>query len=324
MNESTNYQKMKEAREKKQRYLPFILVAVAILMVIGGGMMVFMWWNGSGKSIALFSTDTPTVTITNTMPPPTETPTITMTPTATLSPTLESTSTAAAPFAYVVQEGDTISGLAERFGLDEVYGPLIIMVFNGLSNQSSIFTEDTLIIPDPNTGLPSPTPLPQLPAGSVIEYLILPGDTLPSIAEKFLSTEDGIIKENDLVDPNALYYGNILYVPIRLITPTYGPSPTPSPGPGTPSATPYLEASSTPIPPLNQLPIGAIIDYQVKSGDNLVDIADQFLADIDDIATLNDLDEYYTIYPDQVLKIRVNMVAPVPTATPTNTSTPGA
>jgi LysM repeat protein len=53
--------------------------------------------------------------------------------------------------------------------------------------------------------------------------MVLPGDSVQIIAEKFLSTEDGIIAENELSDSYLIFPGQILLVPYWLITPTFGP-----------------------------------------------------------------------------------------------------
>jgi LysM repeat protein len=235
----------------RQRRGPFIIGVVAILLVAVGAFFIFMWATSADLGqiqLSLLFTDTPTPTETATPLPPTETPTITMTSTETGVPTETLTPTAAAPFAYIVETGDSLFGLAERFGVDV----LTIMALNGLTNDSILFVGQELIIPDPNTGLPSPTPIPNLPAGAIIEYMVLPGDTLAIIAEKFLSTEDGIIEENELDNPNQIFVGQLIKVPIRLVTPTFGPPPTSTTEggvePPTATETATSSASLTPTP----------------------------------------------------------------------------
>lgn len=214
---------------KRQRYGPLIIGGLAIILVAVGITLVLASLNSSGPGIVarLFATDTPTPTLTPTSPPPTATATITLTPTITSTPTLAPSATASEPFEYRVEAGDNLSIIAEKFGLDPFEGVLTIMLLNGLSNSSVLFPNDVLIIPAPDTERPTATPIPNnLPAGFEIEYMVLPGDSLRIIAQKFFSTEDGIIEANDLENPNQIFVGDILLVPIRLITPTFGPSPT--------------------------------------------------------------------------------------------------
>jgi LysM repeat protein len=159
--------------------------------------------------------------------------------TATPSP-IPSTPTAAAPFLYTVESGDTISSIADKFGVQFI----MIMVLNGLNNDSTLQVGQQLVIPDPNMQMPEPTALPaNLRARDEILYLVLPGDTLATIAEQFLSTVDDILAENDLANPNEIFVGQLLTVRVRLITPTPGPSPTPE---GTTGPIPTVTPSTTP------------------------------------------------------------------------------
>ncbi|MBI3158347.1 MAG: LysM peptidoglycan-binding domain-containing protein [Chloroflexi bacterium] len=246
--EPSSYQKAREAMARRQRMSMLLTGGLAVLLVAVGLLLVYLWLQDAHFSLPFLSTDTPTPTSTGTAtntPEPTGSPTDTVEPSATVP---VDTPTAAAPFIYIVEAGDTLYGITEKFAVQDV---LIIMVLNNLNNDSVLFVGQQLIIPDPNTGLPSPTPIPaNLPAGTVILYLVLPGDTVRSIAEKFLSTEDAIIRENDLDDPNAIFVGQQLRVPIRLVTPTPVPlqSATPSPVSGS-TITPVPSGpSATPTP----------------------------------------------------------------------------
>lgn len=246
--ESSSYQKAKEAMEKRQRNTMLAVSALAVLFVGVGIFFIILWLGDANLSLPFLATDTPTPTNTHT---PSPTPEPSLTPTETLEPTateLENTPTAAAPFIYIVETGDTLYGIAEKFDVPDV---LIIMVLNNLSNDSVLFVGQQLVIPDPNTGLPTATPIPaNLPAGTLIQYLVLPGDTVRIIAEKFLSTEDAIIVENDLTNPNNIFVGQLLFVPVRLVTPTSGPvlSASSTPAAGS-TITPVTSGpSATPTP----------------------------------------------------------------------------
>lgn len=202
-------------------------------MLFLSGLYITSRWVGAGGlgAIPLFASDTPTPSNT---PTPSLTPTITLTPSETPTETPVPTATASEPFLYTVQAGDTLSDIAERFQVDFI----IIMILNGLNNESVLQVGEQLIIPNPDMEIPEPTSIPDgLPRGFEIDYLVLPGDTLAIIAAQFASTEDAIIEANDLDNPNQIFVGQLLKVPVRLVTPTPGPSPT-SPASPTPSSTP--------------------------------------------------------------------------------------
>lgn len=218
----------------QQAWLPFLLGALSVVFVVVGVVLVLAFL-GQGRSIPLLSkpTATPTATLTPTpMPTDTPTPTPTLTPTITPSPTPTFTPTPSAPFKYTVQEGDSLVGIAKKFNADLV----TLMLLNNLNNTSTIYVGQPLTIPAPNTKRPTPTPLPTfMPRGFKIQYFVLPGDTLEGIAAKFNSTVDAIVKANDTLEKatDPIYVGQILIVPVNLVTPrptqpaTATPTPTP-------------------------------------------------------------------------------------------------
>jgi len=225
-------------RKRRKQLLPLILGVGAILLVIAGIIVVVVSTSGGG-GFSLFATDTPTPTIT---PSPTNTFTPTETPTITQTPTTTSTATASAPFPYVVQEGDTLYGIMEKFGLpaDSI---ILIYMLNPYDEDagtgidpitSNINTGSTIMLPNAGMQIPTPTPVSNTAPGTRITYMVLPGDSLGLIAGKWNSTVDAIVKANPDVLPDKeetlLYPGMLLIVPINLVTPvpTAGASATPT------------------------------------------------------------------------------------------------
>jgi LysM repeat protein len=227
------YRLLKSARGRsgKSRIGLYALGGLSLLL-LAAGLYTTTTWVSAGGIGHLFPSDTPTPSIT---PTASLTPTITSTPTITPFPP---TPTASAPFLYTVELGDTISSIADKFDVEFI----IIMVLNGLNNDSVLQVGDQLIIPNPDMEIPEPTPLPaNLRRGDEILYLVLPGDTLASIANEFLSTVDDILAQNELENPNQIFVGQLLIVRVFLVTATPGPSPTPQ---GTPA--PTSAATATP------------------------------------------------------------------------------
>jgi LysM repeat protein len=249
MSDQKSAKEVIEKFQKKQQRAPrsFIIGALALVLIFAGGVVLFQWYQNPNAPMFAFlagtSTPTATATVTQTPVPPTATqlpPTSTATVTET--PTITPTPTISGPFIYTVQEGDTLSSIAEQFGVDLI----LIMVANELESEA-IFIGQQLLIPDPNAPTPTPTPLPDnLPPGFIIEYRVQPEDSLIAIAIKFNTTVEAILEANEgLVDENSIFVGQIILVPINLVT----PAPTNTEGPvSTPGSISTLTPSPSPTP----------------------------------------------------------------------------
>src|SRR5688572_709218 len=230
-----------------------LLMYGAIALVVLGVILLLVWLTRPNQPLGrLFATDTPTPTLTFTptnTPVPSETPTITPTGTATI------TSTPSEAFPYIIQEGDSLDAIAQRFNLGEE-GILLILDQNPTivtENNGVIFVGQEIMIPPPGRTRATSTPIPNLPHGTLIEYSVLPGDTLAGIAIRFNSLEADIIEENAIENANALQVGDTLQIPVNLVTPTATlPSTstpvTPTVAAGQPTVTRTAGASgSTPV-----------------------------------------------------------------------------
>lgn len=243
---------------KRRRNSPNIIVILAIVLVLVGLGVIVYWLLQPGQALnSMFATETPTPTVTNTA---TSTSTLTPTSTETVTPTITSTPTFSAPFTYTIQEGDSLAVIAEKFVLGDDAIPLILLLnpFNadtgvGIDPTTQIVIPgQVILLPNPDMQLPTATPVPpDLPRGTKIEYTIQSGDSLGAIASTFNSTIDDIIKENGITDPNALFVGQVLVIPVNMVTPTATRPPTSTPitpGPGT-----FLPTIT--LTPINAAPI---------------------------------------------------------------------
>ncbi|MFN8381280.1 MAG: LysM peptidoglycan-binding domain-containing protein [Anaerolineales bacterium] len=240
-------------RKRRQRRSPNIVYIAAGVLVLGGIALLIFWLaNTPNNPVSnMFATETPTPTIT---PSPTNTNTPTLTPTETPTSTVTPTATFSSPFTYTVQEGDYLALIVEKFNLGDD-GVALIMLLNPLvvaSDGSSVGIDPTtqairpgqvILLPNPGMQLPTATAIPpNLPKGTKVDYTVQAGDSLGAIAALFNSTIDDIIKENGITDPNALFVGQVLVIPVNMVTPTATRPPTSTPvtpGPGTllPTAT---------------------------------------------------------------------------------------
>jgi len=213
---------------KKQKSGPLLGIILAALLILAGIVIVIVWavGNGGGGGLSLFSTKTPTPTETPTPTPVTPTATATNTPTVTNTPTITPTATASAPFEYVVQEDDNCTTISEEFDVDIE----VLLALNNLDSSCFIRVGDIIMIPAPGQQLPTATPLPAdtLP-GTKIEYRVRSGDTLSQIAIRFNSTIEKIILETNkyrttkkldlITDNNDILVGDILIIPVNIVTP---------------------------------------------------------------------------------------------------------
>jgi LysM repeat protein len=208
--------------KKKQQWGPFVIGALAVLLVVVGiFIVVYSLSSNPGKPLLPFlASKTPTPTNTNTPTPVTPTITPTNTSTATLTSTVTLTPTASGPFEYVVQENDTCYGLAKKFNTDL---QVLVKLNEPTYGANCIIAPGAkILIPPPGAQLPTPTPvdLTKLAKGSLYKgYIISSGDTLGTIAERFNSTVDAIIKQNKIVDANAINLGDKIDIPVNIATP---------------------------------------------------------------------------------------------------------
>jgi LysM repeat protein len=201
---------------------------------------------------------------------------------------------------------------------------IIVIVVAGANNPfSRAFATKT---PTPTMTLtPTVTPLPtntptitptsgptntSTPAGAQY-YLVLANDTCWSIMTAFKVDLDVLLALNNLDQNCSIYPGETIIIPAQDASlPTRTPLPT-------------------------DFPRGSIITVVVQLGDTLQSLADEFNSTVEDIVKLNKLANANAISPGQTLQIRymiatrtptlvptstkakVNLVTPLPTATPT-------
>ncbi len=217
-------------RQQRSRRAPTFILSLASILLIAGAGLIILWLTGAQMPqinlAAIFASKTPTPTITSTPTPVPPSPTATLTPTPqppTDTPEPSPSPTRSGPVIYVVEEGDNLYAIAEKFEMDI----LVLIEANrerlGLDPANPIIkVGDEILIPPPGAELPTATPVPvDLPAGTPIEYTVQPGDSLGAIALLFNSTVEDIINRNEALeeDPNSLFVGQILIVRVNLVTP---------------------------------------------------------------------------------------------------------
>lgn len=148
---------------------------------------------------------------------------------------------------YIVKRGDTLYSIAKKYNTT----PDIIVDVNNL-NSINIFPGQELRIPinSNNTNV-----------NKYINYTVVKGDSLYSIARKYNVTVDEIKSLNNLKS-NLLSIGQVLKIPTSSI----------------------IDTEVTPTPPSSNTNI-----YIVKKGDTLYSIANKFGTTVSNIKELNNL-----------------------------------
>jgi LysM repeat protein len=120
--------------------------------------------------------------------------------------------------AYIVQAGDTLSGIALQFGVSLSD----LASANKISVMSYVYIGQTLRIPGQSAAptpapaaTPTKAPVATAPAQSNASgtvYTVQSGDTLTAIAVRFGTTVAALQQANNIGDPNSLFVGQKLVI----------------------------------------------------------------------------------------------------------------
>lgn len=268
--------------------------------------------------------NTPTPSFTPGGPTVTPGPIITIPPTATrvafatITPTLLIFGTVAPDLDerifVTVQPGDTVIGLAARYGSTVE----AIVNANGLANPGLISIGQQLLIPVANlpSGTPTNTPvrgsgqqptavpptarpgtaLPGTPVPPVLTanltgptvngigtYIVQPGDTFEAIARRYNVAPEALARLNGILNPRLIVIGQVLAVP--------GPGNNTPGGTRAPTIIPTVPGST------------GTRTHVIQPGDTLFRIAARYNVPVDAIMRLNNIVNPNLIFAGQVLRI---------------------
>lgn len=179
------------------------------------------------------------------------------------------------PRSYMLDRGDTLRSVGERFGVTWQ----AIAAYNNIPNANNVQAGMLITIPPVGYVPPStpPTGGPYVPPVYNRVYVVQRGDTLSAIARMFGVTVDGIRALNSLRPADAIYPGDVLTIPATG-GPVTGGQPT------------------TPRTTVNGF-------YTVRAGDTLFAIASSFGVNVYDLAQVNGLLNLNSIYAGQLLQV---------------------
>lgn len=235
----SNPQNMIASYKRSRRMTPYVVGGLAALLIIVGAVMLAFVLRSGGFAGAPTATPTlppPTNTVvvpTATPKPPTVIPTATVVP---ATPTTTITNTPTGPFEYTVQEKDTCWDIAYKFKVDL---NTLLALNNFPPGQCPITPQQKIMVPAPGQLAPTPTAVDvsKLLPGTMLEYTIQTGDTLRAIALRYNSTQNAIMTQNKMTDPNKLVAGTKILIPVNIATTVPTTTDTPTPKPATPTVT---------------------------------------------------------------------------------------
>lgn len=102
---------------------------------------------------------------------------------------------------HVVQPGETLSGIAARYGTDLD----TLVTANGLSDRDLVWAGSRLVIRADTPALPEPQ--------TASTHVVKPGETVSEIAAAYGVTLHDLVAANGLADPNLVLAGTTLSVP---------------------------------------------------------------------------------------------------------------
>lgn len=161
---------------------------------------------------------------------------------------------------YVVKSGDTLSGIASRYGTTTAN----LARINNIANPNLIYPGQRIVINGGSVGGNTGT--------SQTVYTVRAGDTLSGIAFKYGTTTANLARINNIANPNLIYPGQRI-----MIT--------------------NMNTRNMVIHDSNH------IIYTVKAGDTLSGIAARYNVTLECIAGMNDISNPNLIYPGQRLRI---------------------
>ena len=171
---------------------------------------------------------------------------------------------------YTVQSGDTLSGIANKFGTN--YESLANLT--NISNPNRIYVGQVLkLSANSNTASSAHQATTNAtPAGS---YSVKAGDSLSAIAARYGMSYETLARLNNISNPNRIYVGQVL----------------------------KLSSGSTVSNVVNHSTASAAGSYTVKSGDSLSAIAARYGMSYETLTRLNNISDPNRIYVGQTLNL---------------------
>jgi LysM repeat protein len=194
-----------------------------------------------------------------------------------------------APADYTVARGDTISGIAGKFGLET----RAVLALNGLQANTLIYPGQKIKLGGSGAAPAAPAAAAPAAASADSVYTVKSGDTLGAIADRHG------VKLSEVFGWNGLTMGSVIYPGQQIKIGGAAAAPAPSAPAPAPVSAPASAAPGS---------------YTIKSGDTLSGIAGRNGVKLADLLSANGLTMSSIIYPGQ--KLALSGASAAPAATP--------
>ncbi len=148
---------------------------------------------------------------------------------------------AAIPARYTVISGDTVSGIAGRYGLSTAS----VLALNGLSWKSLIFPGQVLALAGSPSAAPTPGhAAPVTSAPTIARHIVVTGDTISGIAAAHGVSTQAVLSANGLSNSSLIFPGQSITIPLGAPVAAHQqpaarpPAPPAAPTPAGPAPTP--------------------------------------------------------------------------------------
>ncbi|MBT2532850.1 LysM peptidoglycan-binding domain-containing protein [Arthrobacter sp. ISL-48] len=200
-----------------------------------------------------------------------------------------------APAEYMIARGDTISSIADKYGLDTYE----VLKLNNLQPNTIIYPGQKIKLSasGADTAAAPAAPAPAAAAGAGGSYTVKAGDTLSAIAAGHGVKLSDVLSWNGLNMRSIIHPGQKIKVGAGEAAPAAAPATSVQPA----------AAPAAPAPTPAAAPAGS---YTVKAGDTLSAIASRHGVKLSDLLSANRLSMTSVIYPGNKLAIPGASVQP--------------